>query len=93
MDCQEKGKESSFSQAKTTPKRKAQRELIDKYEQVGMETTIMEIDPRKGEELSIEEEFLKKLLNEWRHLDERFIPEDQKKLYKETFQQYRYKQG
>lgn len=53
----------------------------------------MEIDPSKGEELSIEEEVLKKLLNEWRHLDKTFIREDQKKLYKDTFQQYKAKQG
>lgn len=46
----------------------------------------MEIDPSKGEELSMEEEVLNKLLNEWRHLDERFVLEDQKRLYKETFQ-------
>jgi len=58
-----------------------------------METTTMEIDPSKGEELNIEEEVLNKFLNEWRHLDERFILEDQKKLYKETFQQYKGKQG
>jgi len=29
----------------------------------------------------MEEEVLKKLLNEWRHLYERFILEDQKRLY------------
>ena len=85
MDCQEKGKESNSSQIKTTPKWKAQRDFTDKDEQIGMETTIMEIDPSKGEELSMEEEVLKKLLNEWRHLGERFILEDQKKLYKEMF--------
>lgn len=58
-----------------------------------METTTMEIDPSKGEELSMEEEVLKKPLNEWRHLDERFTLEDQKILYRETFQKYQAKQG
>jgi len=58
-----------------------------------MEITIMEINPSKGKEFKIEEEVLKKFLNEWRHLDERFILEDQKKLYKEAFQQYQAKQG
>ena len=93
MDYQEKGKEISSSQAKTTPKQKAQIDLKDKDEQVAMETTIIEIDPSKGEELSIEEEVLNKFLNEWRHLDERFILEHQKKLYKEAFKQYKSKQG
>ena len=50
-----------------------------------MELTTMEINPSKGEELSMEEEALKKLLNEWRHLDERLILKEQNKLYKETF--------
>lgn len=53
----------------------------------------MEIDTRRGEELSSEEKVLWKLLNEWRHLDERFILEEQKRLYKETFQQYQEKHG
>ena len=53
----------------------------------------MEIDPSKGEEINMEEKVLKKLLNEWRHLDEIFIPKDQKILYRETFQQYQDKQG
>jgi len=34
---------------------------------------------------------LEKLLHEWKYLDERFIPETQKKLYIETFQQYKAK--
>ena len=83
-------------QGKPNTKRKAQRELADKEdkeEREGMETTTMEIDPSKGEELSMEEDVLKKLLNEWRHLDEIFILEDQKRLYRDTFQQYQAKQG
>lgn len=58
----------------------------DKEDKRRMENTTMEIDPSKGEELSMEEEVLKKFLNEWRHLDEIFIPKDQKGLQKETFQ-------
>lgn len=52
----------------------------------------MEIDPRKtkGEE---EEEVMMKLLQEWKRLDERFIREDQKQMYKEAFQRYKEKKG
>jgi len=32
---------------------------------------------------------MKRLLQKWRHLDERFIPEEQKQLYKEMFQKYK----
>jgi len=69
MDYQDKGKESIPIQFKPTPKRKAQGELADKEnreEQVGTETTTTEIKPSNGEKLSMEEEILKKLLNEWR---------------------------
>ena len=53
-----------------------------------MDYIVMEIGTSIGEELSSEEEVLLKLLDEWRHLDERFIPEEKKRIYKETFQQY-----
>lgn len=89
MDYQEKGKERNSIQGKPNPKRKAQRELVEKEEKEDsekMENTTMEIDPSKGEELIMEEEVLRKLLNEWRYLDEIFIPEDQKRLYRETVQ-------
>lgn len=46
---------------------------------------VMEVYAIRGEELGMEEEVLKRMLNEWRHLDERFIPEDQKNLHKENF--------
>jgi len=36
---------------------------------------------------------MRKLLQEWKNLDERFIPETQKQLYKETFQKYKEKKG
>ena len=34
---------------------------------------------------------MKKLLTEWKKLDERFIPDTEKQLYKETFQRYKEK--
>lgn len=54
---------------------------------------VTEMEINRGEDLRIEEEVLRKLLNEWRNLDEQFIPEDQKIFYAETFQQYQAKQG
>jgi len=36
---------------------------------------------------------MKRLLQDWKNLDERFIPEAQKQLYKETFQKYKEKKG
>jgi len=52
----------------------------------------MEIDGSK-DDLSTKEQVPKRLLNEWNNLDERFIPEDQNKLYRNTFQQYQAKQS
>lgn len=57
-----------------------------------VEKNPMEINTQK-EDISVEEQVMKQFLLKWRHLDEHFIPEDQKKLYKETFQQYKVKQG
>jgi len=51
----------------------------------------METDISKGEDSTTEEEILRKLLDKWRNLDERFIPEEDKKLYKEIFQKYKEK--
>jgi len=68
-----KEKESSSSQGKLKPKRKSQSELTKKEEKgdrENMDNTTMEIDTSRGEELSMEEEVLRKFLNEWRHLDE-----------------------
>ena len=50
----------------------------------------MEIDPQQDQE-GEEEQFMKKILQEWRHLDERFIPDDQKQIYKDMFQRYKEK--
>ena len=52
-----------------------------------LELTPIDIEHNK-EDLSAEERVLKCLLYEWRNLDDRFIPADQKKLYKETFEHY-----
>eukprot|EP00253_Pinus_taeda_P029130 PITA_29130 len=40
-----------------------------------------------------EEKIMRKLLQEWKYLDSRFIPEKQKQLYKEVFQKYKEKTG
>lgn len=52
----------------------------------------MEIDINKGEDPTTEEEILRKLLDKWRNLDERFSPEEDKKLCKEIFQKSKEKQ-
>lgn len=54
--------------------------------------TQMEID-RREDKGSEEEQVMKRLLHEWRHLGERFILEEQKQLYKEMFQKYKEKGG
>ena len=50
----------------------------------------MEIDSHK-EHLSIEDEVMRILMNEWENIDKGFIPEDKKQLYKYTFQQHKAK--
>lgn len=40
-----------------------------------------------------EERIMRRLLQDWKNLDERFIPETQKQLYKETFQKNKEKKG
>jgi len=40
-----------------------------------------------------EEKIMRKLIQEWKNLDERFIPETQKQLYKDTFQKYKEKRS
>lgn len=94
MENQEdKESDNSSSSEKSHTKRKASSDVTDKgkepVEQVEQMETEMEITK---DDLSKEEEVLQNLLNEWRNLDERFIQEDQKRLYVETFQQYIAKQ-
>jgi len=50
----------------------------------------MEIDLQLEQE-GEEEQIMRKLLQEWKHLDEQFIPKDQKQLYKDMFQKYKEK--
>ena len=52
----------------------------------------MEVDPQKDRGCD-EERIMRRLLQEWKNLDERFIPEEKKQLYKETFQKYKEKVG
>ncbi len=54
--------------------------------------TQMEINPQKDKG-SEKEQVMKRFLQEWKLLDERFISEDQKKLYKNMFQRYKEKTG
>lgn len=64
-------------------------ELGKEGESMGMpkDQSQMEKDPQKdkGNE---EEQVMRILIHEWRHLDERFILEEQKQLYKDMFQKY-----
>ena len=36
-----------------------------------------------------EERIMRQLIQEWKNLDERFIPDRQKQIYKEAFQKYK----
>lgn len=56
-------------------------------EHIQMETEL----PKENE--ADEERIMKKLIQEWKNLDERFIPETQKQIYKEEFQKYKEKKG
>lgn len=66
-------------------------EQVDREQDQTQDQIQMEIDPqqKQGEE----EKIMRKLIQEWKHLDERFIPEDQKQLYKDMFQRYKEKRG
>lgn len=66
-------------------------EAEEKGEQTN-EQIQMKIDPQKDKE-GEEERIMRKLLLEWRLLDERFVPEEQKQIYKEAFQKYKEKVG
>eukprot|EP00253_Pinus_taeda_P013029 PITA_13029 len=54
--------------------------------------TPMEVENQVAEEIE-EERILKQSIQEWKYLDSRFIPEQQKQLYKEVFQKYKEKKG
>lgn len=66
-------------------KRNQENEVYQEYE-------VMEVDINKGDDPTIEEEILKNLLDKWKNLDEQFILEEDKKLYKDIFQKYKEKQ-
>jgi len=93
MDHQEdKGSDYSETSERILAKRKAPIETQEVEKEPEEPMDQMEIDQESSrEDLSQEEEVLEKLLQEWKYLDERFIPETQKKLYTETFQQYKAK--
>ena len=59
-------------------------------ESIGMpqDQTQMEIDPQKNKG-SKEEQVMRRILHGWRHLDERFMPDEQNQLYKDMFKKYK----
>lgn len=93
MEIQEdKGWECSENSERNLAKRKAPSETPEQDKEKDKQTDRMETDHESSkEDLSQEEEVLENLLHEWKNLDERFIPEEQKNLYTETFQQYKSK--
>jgi len=52
----------------------------------------METETQKENEAE-EERIMRKLIQEWKNLDERFKLETQKQIYKEAFQKYKEKKG
>ena len=69
-------------------KRKSPLESLDHVRQQDhLKHAEMEIDVLK-DDLTKEELLMKLLLNDWKNLDGRFIPDDEKDLYKETFERY-----
>lgn len=72
--------------------RKIERE---RPEEQGEDTTMqshMEVEHQTTNAVE-EERIMRRLLQEWKYLDSRFIPEKQKQLYKEVFQKYKEKMG
>lgn len=57
-------------------------------------TEYIQMDMEFPKETEAEEErIMKKLIQEWKNLDKRFIPESQKQIYKEAFQKYKENKG
>lgn len=69
----------------------AEEEVAEKTEAL-INQTQMEVESQKDNEVE-EERIMKQLIQECKNLDERFIPESQKQLYKEAFQKYKEKKG
>jgi hypothetical protein len=86
MDEQQAGQMTTI-QKNQSSKRKAGSKAEVAEETLVQELTPMEVKQSK-EDLSAEEKLLKRLLFEWRNLDDRFIPVEEKNLYKETFEHY-----
>jgi len=84
---EQKAEQKTTMQTNQSSKRKAGTEAEANEETLMQELTPMEVEQSK-EDLSTEEKLLKRLLFEWRNLDDRFIPVEEKKLYKETFEHY-----
>ena len=64
---------------------KSPKELNDKEDETHpLDQVDMEVEITK-DELSKEEMVMKILMQEWRNIDDRFIPDDQKSIYKEDF--------
>jgi len=81
---EEKGTETNISQTRR-----------GKTEEKSIETELesqMEVENPPENEAE-EEKIMRRLLQEWKYLDSRFIPEKQKQLYKEVFQKYTEKKG
>eukprot|EP00253_Pinus_taeda_P027077 PITA_27077 len=81
---EEKGKETDL--------KKSSREQPEEKETESEQASRMEVEnPTENE--AEEEKIMRKILQEWKYLDSRFIPEKQKQLYKEAFQKYKEKKG
>eukprot|EP00253_Pinus_taeda_P036581 PITA_36581 len=77
---------------KGTDLKKTSREQPEEKETESEQASRMEVEnPTENE--AEEEKIMRKLLQEWKYLDSRFIPEKQKQLYKEAFQEYKEKKG
>lgn len=77
---------------KDTAKVGETKEGIGEKVEIIKEQVQMETETPKGNEVE-EERIMRKLIQEWKNLDEIFIPEAQKQLYKEAFQKYKEKRG
>lgn len=91
MENQEdKGSDFSENSQRNLAKRKSPSETPEQNKEKDEQTDRMEADQESSkEDLNQEEEVLENFLHEWKNLDERFIPKEQKKFYIETFQQYK----
>eukprot|EP00253_Pinus_taeda_P004972 PITA_04972 len=79
-----KGKEQSMG--KTVEERVVgESEIVTEHSQ-------MEVENQKENEVE-EQKIMKQLIQEWKNLDNRFITEKRKQLYKEAFQKYKEKKG